>query len=530
MFRLHKKLFSALCGIFFALVLCSVGSPVYGSDYAADFPRNFNYRNLIRATDSEESLEFCAFCGHTRGEKSAYVISFNVPGLLNLEDSRIFDGSITCLPSDLYNDGKAITDSVNIYEVYESSLIEDTVGFLSVYYTESFDKKYFSQLGDMKMAPLSTLSEGDKVFMTTFDSPTDIVSDYGYVDSIQKSDHTFIVNTNYEWLNNNSILWIGAPVVNKKGECVGVLLPIDQEDPNQAMVYALDEAIDYLEDECGFSIYDDGSGGYSDKDNKDDYDEDEDEIDNRDDSEDEDRNDWKNDKKDDKNMETKSVTPFIIILIVLLVIGTAVGIIFFISRRKNNSSAAPPVYPQNYVQPPVNQFQGYNQPPENQPQGFNQPPVNQPQDYNQPPQNMQVSADAPVENYASAGQQNYQMFNSQDSLDINQVPATTFVNPNLTLRCVGGTLNGNSYPIADNLCIGRNPALCNVVFPEGEPGVSNIHCKITQTNGQVQLTDMGSSAGTYINGVQILPNVPYPMPSGSSFYLGSPANTFIIAE
>lgn len=122
------------------------------------------------------------------------------------------------------------------------------------------------------------------------------------------------------------------------------------------------------------------------------------------------------------------------------------------------------------------------------------------------------------------------MFNNQDSPDINQVSVTTFIQTNLTLKCVDGTMNGNSYPIAGTLCIGRNAALCNIIYPEGEPGVSGMHCKIIPVNGQVQLTDMGSSAGTFINGVRVLPNVSYPMPPGSSFYIGSPKNTFIITE
>lgn len=108
-------------------------------------------------------------------------------------------------------------------------------------------------------------------------------------------------------------------------------------------------------------------------------------------------------------------------------------------------------------------------------------------------------------------------------------PAAAGTQPNLVLKCVGGTLNGKSCPISGDLFIGTNAAFCNVLYPEGEPGICGIHCKITAVNGQAQLFDIDSSR-TFINGVQLLPNVPYSMPIGSSFYIGTPNNVFIIAE
>lgn len=553
MLKLHKRFASVLCGIFTAAVFLSARSSVHADEMAEGFPKSFDFHNMIRATDSEESLEFCAFCGAAPGGNSAYVISFNVPGLLSLDNYSVFDDSMICLPSDVYFDGNCITDPVAAYQIYQSRLIEDTLGFLSVYYTEDFGKKYYSQLGDTKMASLSSVSEGDKVYMAAFDNPNEIVSDYGYVDSVQKSDNTFIVRTNEVWVQNNNITWVGAPIINRYGEIIGVLTPLDQGDPNLAMVYALDDVIDYL-DEFGLLTYgeetdsSDSGGNVTEKNdnndtgknnnNKDSSDNGTHKNNNKDSSE----NDNKKYEKDveDESMSTKYVFFGVIIL---LIVGAAVAG-FFILRKKKNSTPVPP--PQNYgqpyaeqpVQPPANQPPNYGQQmPVNQPQNYGQQmPVNQPQDYgrqmpaNQPQDYGQQQINQPVPPAPPESPQSYQMFNSQDSLDINQVPVTTFIQTNLTLKCIGGTLNGSSYPITDTLCIGRNAALCNIIYPVGEPGVSGMHCKVTPANGQAQITDVGSSAGTFINGVQILPNVPYPMPAGSSFYIGSPENTFVITE
>lgn len=529
MLKLHKRPASALCGIFAAAALLSVQSSVYGDELALGFPMDFNFRSLIRATDSEETLEFCAFCGPTRSG-SAYIISFNVPGVLSIEDNNVFYDSLTCLPTDVYSDGQGVTDPLTVYQIYQSPLVDNSIGFLSVYLAQDFNNEYYSRLGNTKMAPLSSVSSGDKVYIATFDSPYEVITDYGYVDSVQSSDKTFIVNTNEQWVQNNYITWVGAPIINQKGEVIGVLMPIDQGDTSKALVYALDDVIDYLEDECGFSIYggeNNSSGGGNANDNNDNKDSGGSVTDKNDNKDGGDSGNDKNDNKDsdkndqkDENDEDKSTPDVFVVAIVLLVIGAAVAG-FFIFKKKRESDVVPP--PQNYglpMQSPANLPPNYGQQiPENQPQAYGQQmPENQ-------PQIQQPTPPAPPEN-----PQNFQIFNSQDSPDIGQAPVTTFIQTNPILKCVDGTLNGSSYPIADTLCIGRNPALCNIIYPQGEPGVSGMHCKITMVNGQVQLTDTGSSAGTFINGVQILPNVPYQMSVGSSFYIGSPKNTFIITE
>lgn len=99
------------------------------------------------------------------------------------------------------------------------------------------------------------------------------------------------------------------------------------------------------------------------------------------------------------------------------------------------------------------------------------------------------------------------------------------------LKCVGGALNGKSYPIADGFCIGTDAARCKAVYPGNEPGIGAVHCQITpKADGGIQLTGTDASAETFINGVAILPNVPYSMPVGSSFAVGSLNNIFIVAE
>lgn len=95
------------------------------------------------------------------------------------------------------------------------------------------------------------------------------------------------------------------------------------------------------------------------------------------------------------------------------------------------------------------------------------------------------------------------------------------------LTGVSGEFAGKSFPLQDSLIIGRDPARCNIVFPDKTPGVSALHCELRREGAGLSLTDLGSSYGTFLNnGAKLSPNAPYPIKPGDTFYLGEAANSF----
>lgn len=79
--------------------------------------------------------------------------------------------------------------------------------------------------------------------------------------------------------------------------------------------------------------------------------------------------------------------------------------------------------------------------------------------------------------------------------------------------------------------IGRDPAVCRLVFQDGTPGVSSKHCQV-YFNEQEQMfivTDLNSTYGTFLmNGQRIAPNTPVKLPPHSSIYLGEADNTIYL--
>ena len=92
-----------------------------------------------------------------------------------------------------------------------------------------------------------------------------------------------------------------------------------------------------------------------------------------------------------------------------------------------------------------------------------------------------------------------------------------------------GPLANALFPIERRITFGRDPALCNVVFPSGTPGVSRRHCVLESHSGGLYLMDLGSSSGTFLQGGQRLPVNQWVQVTGS-FYLGSPSVMFSIKK
>lgn len=93
----------------------------------------------------------------------------------------------------------------------------------------------------------------------------------------------------------------------------------------------------------------------------------------------------------------------------------------------------------------------------------------------------------------------------------------------------GKIFNGRRYNIAESITIGRS-SQCNLSTPKETKGISRIHCRIDNCNGALQITDLGSSYGTFVNNVRIPQNTPMRLNVGDSFYLGGRDNSFWVID
>lgn len=98
----------------------------------------------------------------------------------------------------------------------------------------------------------------------------------------------------------------------------------------------------------------------------------------------------------------------------------------------------------------------------------------------------------------------------------------------LRLQCLSGSFAGRRFPIEKQVRIGRDPARNDLVYPANAPGVSGAHCVVKAEGGQLWLTDLGSSHGTYLNGRKLAPNQASPLNLGDRFWLGSENEMFQI--
>ncbi len=75
----------------------------------------------------------------------------------------------------------------------------------------------------------------------------------------------------------------------------------------------------------------------------------------------------------------------------------------------------------------------------------------------------------------------------------NRIPANSIPQ----LRVLYGPMSGSVIPLTNRLVIGRDPARCNFVIPEGV-GVSRVHCAVEVHGSCVYVMDLNSSYGTYL--------------------------------
>ena len=109
--------------------------------------------------------------------------------------------------------------------------------------------------------------------------------------------------------------------------------------------------------------------------------------------------------------------------------------------------------------------------------------------------------------------------NRQPGAGQNRLPMPKSV----SLSFLNGAMKGMSVPVPEKVLIGRDPAVCNVIFPADVTAVSRSHCTVTfnRQTGRVLLEDVNSANGTYFpSGTRVIPGRLYSLRNGDRFYLG----------
>lgn len=97
----------------------------------------------------------------------------------------------------------------------------------------------------------------------------------------------------------------------------------------------------------------------------------------------------------------------------------------------------------------------------------------------------------------------------------------------VALACIGGALQGMTFPISSRVVIGRDPKRCSIIYPKDAHGISSVHCAAEPTaDGQIILIDLGSTYGTMAGGQQLTAGKGVTLHSGDAFTLGGKENVF----
>ena len=88
------------------------------------------------------------------------------------------------------------------------------------------------------------------------------------------------------------------------------------------------------------------------------------------------------------------------------------------------------------------------------------------------------------------------------------------------LRVTAGARAGAAFRFqkGQTIILGRDPSRCNLPFGEYNT-ISGCHCCLELRETGLTATDLGSTNGTWLNGVRLLPNHPTAVPDGSELWL-----------
>lgn len=110
-----------------------------------------------------------------------------------------------------------------------------------------------------------------------------------------------------------------------------------------------------------------------------------------------------------------------------------------------------------------------------------------------------------------------------------QLPVEEKPRPRVALACIGGALQGMTFPISSRVVIGRDPKHCSIIYPKDAHGISSVHCAAEPTaDGQIILIDLGSTYGTMAGGQQLTAGKGVTLHPGDTFTLGGSENVFVV--
>lgn len=108
-----------------------------------------------------------------------------------------------------------------------------------------------------------------------------------------------------------------------------------------------------------------------------------------------------------------------------------------------------------------------------------------------------------------------------------QLPVEEKPQPRVALACIGGALQGMTFPISSRVVFGRDPKRCSIIYPKDAKGISGVHCAAEPTaDGQIILIDLGSTYGTMAGGQQLTAGKGVTLHPGDAFTLGGKENVF----
>jgi len=99
----------------------------------------------------------------------------------------------------------------------------------------------------------------------------------------------------------------------------------------------------------------------------------------------------------------------------------------------------------------------------------------------------------------------------------------------VVLNGTAGVYAGRSFDVSSSVIFGRDSAVCQIVYPNNQPGISSCHCEVAFKNNEVTLTDLNSSYGTFLaSGIKLAPNTPVVLKNGDVFYLAEREQSFMV--
>ena len=105
----------------------------------------------------------------------------------------------------------------------------------------------------------------------------------------------------------------------------------------------------------------------------------------------------------------------------------------------------------------------------------------------------------------------------------------TKIGAGIKLIGTDGDLFNQAFLINDAVIIGKDKANADACFHKEEVFVDNVHCKVVNNNGKIELIDLGSKSGTFLkDGTRLEVNKPYELYNKAEFYLGDRENSFTI--